>query len=113
MKHAPRRSLIVLLTTLEAAPVEEGLLPILPQLTRRHTVLVASVADPHIQQMSARRGTVEAVYDAAAAGKTQEQRLRTSEMLRRQGATVVDAIPDELAPALADAYLELKAGGRL
>ncbi|MFE9552600.1 DUF58 domain-containing protein [Streptomyces sp. NPDC006703] len=113
LKHAPRRSLIVLLTTLDAAPVEEGLLPILPQLTRRHTVLVASVADPHIQQMSARRGTVEAVYDAAAAGKTQEQRLRTAEILRRQGATVVDAIPDELAPALADAYLELKAGGRL
>ncbi|MFD7019755.1 DUF58 domain-containing protein [Streptomyces sp. NPDC059928] len=113
LKHAPRRSLIVLLTTLDAAPVEEGLLPILPQLTRRHTVLVASVADPHIQQMSARRGTVEAVYDAAAAGKAQEQRLRTAEMLRRQGATVVDAIPDELAPALADAYLELKAGGRL
>ncbi|MEV5938040.1 DUF58 domain-containing protein [Streptomyces sp. NPDC051994] len=113
LKHAPRRSLIVLLTTLDAAPVEEGLLPILPQLTRRHTVLVASVADPHIQQMSARRGTVEAVYDAAAAGKTQEQRLRTAEMLRRQGAIVVDAIPNELAPALADAYLELKAGGRL
>ena len=28
----------------------------------------------------------------------------------RHGVTVVDATPDELAPALADAYLELKAG---
>ena len=48
LRTAPRRSLIVLLTSLDAAPIEEGLLPVLPQLTQRHTVLVASVADPHI-----------------------------------------------------------------
>jgi uncharacterized protein (DUF58 family) len=39
-----QRSLVVLLTPLEAAAVEEGLLPVLPTLTRRHQVLVASVA---------------------------------------------------------------------
>ncbi|TQK44940.1 uncharacterized protein (DUF58 family) [Streptomyces sp. SLBN-118] len=110
---APRRSLIVLLTSLDAAPIEEGLLPVLPQLTQRHTVLVASVADPHIQQMSTSRGTIEAVYDAAAATQTQAQRRRTAEQLQRHGVTVVDATPDNLAPALADAYLALKAAGRL
>ncbi|MET7619907.1 DUF58 domain-containing protein [Streptomyces sp. NPDC005408] len=110
---APRRSLIVLLTSLEAAPIEEGLLPVLPQLTQRHTVLVASVADPHIQQMSTSRRTIEAVYDAAAATQAQAQRRRTAEQLQRHGVTVVDATPDNLAPALADAYLALKAAGRL
>ena len=38
---------------------------------------------------------------------------RTAEQLRRHGVTVVDAAPDDLAPALADAYLALKAAGRL
>ncbi|MEU6402037.1 DUF58 domain-containing protein [Streptomyces sp. NPDC046985] len=113
LRTAPRRSLIVLLTSLDAAPVEEGLLPVLPQLTQRHTVLVASVADPQIARMASVRGTAEAVYEAAAAAQSQAERHRTAEHLRRQGVTVVDATPDELPPALADAYLALKAAGRL
>ncbi|MEU5718894.1 DUF58 domain-containing protein [Streptomyces sp. NPDC020403] len=110
---APRGSLIVLLTGLDAAPIEEGLLPVLPQLTHRHTVLVAAVADPHVEAMACARGTVDAVYDAAAATRTRDQRRRTAEKLRRHGVVVVDAPPDELAPALADAYIALKASGRL
>jgi hypothetical protein len=34
-------------------------------------------------------------------------------LLRRYGVQVVDAVPANLAPALADAYLGLKAAGRL
>ncbi|MGI5355551.1 DUF58 domain-containing protein [Streptomyces sp. CA-252508] len=113
LTHAPRGSLIVLLTTLEAAPIEEGLLPVLPQLTKRHTVLVASVSDPRTDAMTRARGTAEAVYEAAAGTQTQAQRRRTGEQLQRQGVTVVDANPENLAPALADAYLALKAAGRL
>ncbi|MFJ3585382.1 DUF58 domain-containing protein [Streptomyces sp. NPDC090127] len=110
---APRRSLLVLLTGLDAAPIEEGLLPVLPQLTQRHTVLVASVADPHTDRMAAHRGTIEGIYEAAAATQAQAQRHRTADQLRRHGVTVVDATPENLAPALADAYLALKAAGRL
>ncbi|MFE7126123.1 DUF58 domain-containing protein [Streptomyces sp. NPDC057617] len=113
LRSAPRRSLIVLLTSLDTAPIEEGLLPVLPQLTKRHTVLVASVADPHIESMSTRRGTVDAVYEAAAGTQAQAQRRRTAEQLQRHGVTVVDATPEKLAPALADAYLALKAAGHL
>ncbi|WP_432129025.1 DUF58 domain-containing protein [Streptomyces sp. bgisy082] len=113
LSRAPRRSLIVLLTGLDAAPIEEGLLPVLPQLTQRHTLVVASVADPHIAGMAAKRGTAENVYEAAAAVQTQSQRARTADQLRRHGVTVVDATPETLAPALADAYLALKAAGRL
>ncbi|MFJ9714838.1 DUF58 domain-containing protein [Streptomyces sp. NPDC101213] len=113
LRTAPRSSLIVLLTTLDTAPVEEGLLPVIPQLTRRHTVVVASVADPHTAHMAASRGSTEAVYEAAAAAQAQSERSRTAEQLRRHGVTVVDATPEELAPALADAYLALKAAGRL
>ncbi|WDV52113.1 DUF58 domain-containing protein [Streptomyces coeruleorubidus] len=113
LRTAPRRSLIVLLTTLDAAPIEEGLLPVLSQLTQRHTVLLASVADPHITEMAKARGNVDAVYEAAAAAQAQSERHRTAEQLRRHGVTVVDATPDDLAPALADTYLALKAAGRL
>ena len=113
LAKAPRSSLLVLLTSLDAAPIEEGLLPVLPQLTQRHTVLVASVADPHTAEMARARGTIDAVHEAAAGTQAQSQRLRTAEQLQRHGVTVVDATPDTLAPALADAYLALKAAGRL
>ncbi|MGV9287906.1 DUF58 domain-containing protein [Streptomyces sp. NPDC003719] len=113
LRSAPRRSLIVLFTTLDATPIEEGILPVLPRLTQRPTVLVASVADPHISRMAKARGDTEAVYEAAAAAQAQTERRRVADQLRRHGVTVVDATPDELAPALADAYLELKAAGRL
>ncbi|MGC0410018.1 uncharacterized protein (DUF58 family) [Streptomyces sp. SAI-195] len=113
LRSAPRRSLIVLFTTLDAAPIEEGLLPVLPQLTQRHTVLVASVADPHVARMADARGHTDAVYEAAAAAQAQSERRHVADQLRRHGVTVVDATPDELPPALADAYLELKAAGRL
>ncbi|PBC63333.1 hypothetical protein BKI49_14575 [Streptomyces sp. Tue6028] len=113
LRTAPRRSLIVLLTSLDAAPIEEGLLPVLSRLTQRHTVLVASVADPYVARMAASRGNPEAVYAAASAAQAQAERHRTAEQLQRHGVTVVDAPPEELAPALADAYLALKAAGRL
>lgn len=113
LRTAPRRSLVVLLTTLDAAPVEEGLLPVLAQLTQRHTVVAASVADPHTARMARARGSVDAVYEAAAAAQARAERDRTAEQLRRRGVTVVDATPEQLAPALADTYLALKAAGRL
>ncbi|MGW7056407.1 DUF58 domain-containing protein [Streptomyces sp. NPDC054887] len=113
LANAPRGSLIVLLTGLDVAPVEEGMLPVLPQLTRRHTVVVASVSDPRVEHMATGRGTVDAVYEAAAGTQAKEQRRRTAEKLTRHSVTVVDATPEDLAPALADAYLSLKAAGRL
>ncbi|MDG5808922.1 DUF58 domain-containing protein [Streptomyces ossamyceticus] len=113
LRTASRRALIVLLTSLDAAPIEEGLIPVLSRLTQRHTVLLASVSDPHIARMANSRGTTNAVYEAAAAAQAQSDRHRTAEQLRRHGVTVVDATPENLAPALADAYLALKAAGRM
>ncbi|ARQ70389.1 DUF58 domain-containing protein [Streptomyces marincola] len=110
---APRRSLIVLFTGLDRAPVEAGLLPVLPRLTHRHTVLVAAVGDPRVAEMARTRGTVPGVYEAAAAAQYAAERRHTAERLRRHGVTVVEAPPEDLPPAVADAYLSLKAAGRL
>ncbi|HEV7935120.1 MAG TPA: DUF58 domain-containing protein [Actinomadura sp.] len=108
-----QRCLVVLLTELNTAAMEEGLLPLLPRLTARHLVMIAAVSDPRIGEMAASRGDLAAVYDAAAAERARAERRRLTAELRRYGVEVVDAPPDEMAPALADAYLALKAAGRL
>jgi uncharacterized protein (DUF58 family) len=108
-----RRSLVVLFTGLDAATVEEGLLPGLAALTRRHRVLVAAVADPRVGEMAAGRGDASAVYAAAAAERTRAERRASARLLSRRGVVVVDAAPDDLAPRVADTYLDLKAAGLL
>ena len=113
LARASRRSLVVLLTALDPAPVEEGLLPVLGPLVHRHAVLLASVGDPRVGALAAGRGDAAAVYDAAAAARATLDRRRVGELLERRGVEVVDAPPAELAPALADRYLALKAAGRL
>jgi uncharacterized protein (DUF58 family) len=110
---ARQRCLIVLLTDLNPAAIDIGLLPRVQLLSSRHQVLLAAVADPRIAEMAAGRGGTTAVYEAAAAVTARAERARTAALLRRHGVEVVDAPPDRLAPALADAYLSLKAAGRL
>ncbi len=113
LRRARRRSLVVLFTTLDAAPLEEGLLPVLTSLTRRHTVVLASVGDPRVEEMAAGGGDLVAVYDAAAAERARAERRRMTALMRRRGVEVVDAPPASFAPAVSDAYLDLKAAGRL
>jgi uncharacterized protein (DUF58 family) len=110
---ARQRCLVVLLTDLNPAAVEEGLLPRVPALAARHRLLVAAVADPRLDEMAAGRGDAAAVYGAAAGERARSERARISARLRRRGVEVVDAPPDRLPAALADAYLNLKAAGRL
>ena len=110
---ARQRCLVVLLTDLNPAAIEQGLLPQIQLLSSKHQLLVAGVADPRIAEMAAGRVDVTAIYDAAAAARAQAGRAHVSALLRRHGVEVVDAPPDGLPPALADAYLNLKAAGRL
>jgi uncharacterized protein (DUF58 family) len=85
----------------------------LPQLTKRHVVVVASVTDPATLEASRQRGNRDEVYLAAAAERSLLDIARVSEAVRQLGAEVVTASPSELPPALADRYLSLKAAGRL
>jgi uncharacterized protein (DUF58 family) len=108
-----RRSLVVLLTPLEPAAIEESLLPTLAALTRHHRVILASVADPALSSMAADVSSTSKVYDAAAAERTIGLRQRTAEVLQRLGVHVIDAEPDLLPVALTDHYLLLKSRGLL
>ncbi len=110
---ARQRSLVVLLTDLNAAAVEEGLLPRVPLLAARNQLLLAAVADPRLAEMAAARGDAASVYGAAAAQRAGAARARVAALLRQRGVQVVEAVPGHLPSALADAYLALKAAGRL
>jgi uncharacterized protein (DUF58 family) len=108
-----QRALVVLLTDLNASALDEGLMAVLPQLTAKHQVLVAAVADPRVDRLAAGRADAAAVYDAAAAERARNDRRTIASRLLRSGVDVVDAPPEELAPELADHYLAMKASGRL
>jgi uncharacterized protein (DUF58 family) len=113
MRLARRRSLVVLFTDLTAAAIEEGVLPALGPLLRRHVLVVAAVADPLVDELAGGRGSAQAVYAAAAAERALGERRRLASALRRRGVEVVDAPPEAFASAVTDRYLALKAAGRL
>ncbi|WP_448059562.1 DUF58 domain-containing protein [Cellulomonas hominis] len=108
-----QRALVVVLSALEPAAVEQGLLGVVDQLADRHQVVLASVRDPEVEAMRTAREDVAAVFDAAAAERAELEREAVAVRLRQRRVEVVDALPDELAPRLADTYLALKAAGRL
>jgi uncharacterized protein (DUF58 family) len=108
-----RRALVVLLTDLNASALDEGLMGVLPQLSAKHHVLIAAVSDPRVDLLAAGRSDAASVYDAAAAERARNDRSSIASRLRKHGVDVVDADPEELAPALADRYLAMKAAGTL
>jgi len=113
LRRVRRRALVVILTDLNPSALDEGLLPVLAQLTTRHQVLLAAVSDPRIDELAAGRADAAEVYDAAAAERSRNDRRTIASALRSKGVEVVDAAPADLAPALADRYLAMKAGGLL
>jgi uncharacterized protein (DUF58 family) len=113
LRRERKRALVVLFTSLDTEPIEQGLLPVLGTLTSRHTVVLAAVGDPRVAELAARRGDTAAVYDAAAAERALAERRRVMSLLRRRGVLLVDAPADTFASSVADEYLALKAAGRL
>jgi uncharacterized protein (DUF58 family) len=110
LAHARRRCLVVLLTDLNPSV---ALLPEFRAVAARHELLVGAVTDPKTEELAAGRGEAARVYAAAAASRSLSERIEVAATLTRLGATVVDAPPGRLPPALADAYLSLKGAGRL
>lgn len=107
------RALVVLVTSLDAGAAEEGLIPLVAQLARKHVVVVASVRDPALDAARLERSTSTLAYRAAAAEHALNRRAAITAVVKQLGAEVVDAPPHELPPELADMYIRLKAAGRL
>lgn len=108
-----QRALVVLLTTVDVSAIDSGLLEAVAALSRRHQVVVASVADPEVGDLLRARGDLPSLYGAAAAARSGIEADAVASRLRTFNAEVLTALPDDLAPALADRYLALKASGKL
>lgn len=108
-----QHALVVLVTALDEGSVSDEILPVLPTLLARHRVVLASVEDPGLGELAAKRDGTDEIFTAAAA----ESELLTSKSLqtRLRGAGVqsVEAGPEDLPGALADLYINLKATGKL
>lgn len=140
LSRVRKRALVVLFVALDRPAMEEGLLPALAPLTARHTVIVASVREPDgpatpgapaaavlagvpagSRSSAGDGGSVRATarsdaataYLGAARARADLDRAHVSTVLARMGVRVVEATPEEIAPKVADAYLDLKAAGRL
>lgn len=109
-----RRAMLVIYTDLVEQAVAEMLLPALATIVRSHLVVVAAVQDPAVVEwaMSSPLDSREA-YRKAAAVSALAERARTTARLRSLGVRVIDAPPGKMASQLADAYLDVKATGRL
>jgi len=108
-----QRALVVLATTADSPGASRGLLAMLPQLTTKHTVVVASVTDPSTVDATLDRSDRDAVYQAAAAERALLDQSRVATAINQLGASVVAKRPSELPLALADHYISLKAAGKL
>jgi uncharacterized protein (DUF58 family) len=108
-----QRSLVVLVTPVDSPGSARSLLAAVPQLSRRHLVLVASVTDPDLDVAAVTRTTRDEVYRAASAERARLDVARVAAALGQVGADVVSGAPADLPPALADRYLAYKAAGRL
>jgi uncharacterized protein (DUF58 family) len=107
------RALVVLMTSIDAPGAARGLLSMLPQLTKKHVVVVSSVTDPAVLDTIAARSNRDEVYLAAAGERAMLDTARVAAAIRQLGADVVTGAPADLPPALADHYIALKAAGRL
>jgi uncharacterized protein (DUF58 family) len=112
LRQVSKRSLVVLFSALDTA-ADTGLLPAARMLAGRHEVVVASATDPALARLAAARADATDVYTAAAVELTVARRTAVIEQLGRLGVHVVDAGTDVFASKVADAYLDLKAAGRL
>ena len=108
-----QRSLVVVLTTADSTGSARDLLEMLPQLTNRHLVVVASIEDPQLREVGSTLDAAEPVYRAAAAQRALTEAEQTRRAIQRVGADQLTATPYGLPPRLADHYLALKKAGRL
>ncbi|MBN8457604.1 MAG: DUF58 domain-containing protein [Verrucomicrobia bacterium] len=113
MARQRRRSLVVLLTNLRGEDGKE-LIPALQVLQSRHLVLLASLRERSVDETV--RMPVDAFPHALrylAADRYFSERREIMAELEALGISTLDTTAQSLAVALANRYLDIKAGGRL
>lgn len=113
MARQRRRSLVILLTNLRGEDSKE-LVPALQVLKSRHLVLLASMRERVVEEAMVNQ--VESFSSALqflAAGHYVQERREILATLGGLGVLTLDSTAQELAVALANAYADIKAAGRI
>ena len=113
MARQRRRALVILLTNLRGEDGKE-LVPALQVLQSRHLVLLTSMRERSVED--AIREPVASFQDALrflAADRYMQERREILASLGASGILTLDSTAQEFAVALANAYFDIKAAGRL
>ena len=87
-RRVRRRALVVLLTDLNASALDEGLMAVLPQLSRQASGAARRGRPiPRVERLAAGRADAAEVYDAAAAERARNDRRSIASRLRRGAST--------------------------
>lgn len=104
-------SLVVLFTSADPAPMRESLLPVLTTLAPQMRVVIACANAETVPTQGL--SDAEDVFQRAAAAQLAQQRARIGEALSAIDVNVLEAPAGQLAMAVVDHYLALKARGEL
>jgi uncharacterized protein (DUF58 family) len=109
-----KRSLIVLFTDIFDPVTSAAVLAGLAQLVPRHLAICVLMNDAAIATaLETEPATPTAAYRTVVAMTLADERARTIGVLRARGIIVIDVPASKLTLALLDAYLEVKARGRI
>jgi uncharacterized protein (DUF58 family) len=112
--HHPKRALTMVFTDLLDDVVSRDYVEAARLLRRFHLPLTLAVADVPLQQLAARRPEdVDELYDVLVARDLLGGRRELLRGLERQGALVVDTVPERLTVDAVNRYLSLKTGMRM
>lgn len=108
-----RRSLIVWLTDMPDTAMTPEVVQAASRLMPSHLVLFVVVGQPDLNAVARRKpGTVEEMYETAAAAEVVHRRDLLLARLRARGALALE-VSTTLSPTLVNAYLDVKQQGRL
>jgi uncharacterized protein (DUF58 family) len=105
-----RRSLVVLLTSVQDEPTADLAAALVHALANRHLAVAVWVRDTDLDALVETQASDDAgLYVQAAAAELVGWRERALAALRRRGALAVDVAPDAITSSLIHRYLEVKA----
>ena len=109
-----RRALIVWITDLAETAMTPDVIQSALQLTRRHLLLFAAIAQPEVAELTEKApGNAADLYRYTAAQEVLQRRELLLRTLRQQGALAVELQPGKLATGLVNQYLDVKERGAI
>ncbi len=109
-----RRSLVVVFTDLETLDAARPLIAHMARLAQRHLPLCVTISDPNVTHLARQPvHNSDTLYQRAVAEMLLDERQVVLDTLNRSGVLTLDVPADKLTVSVINAYLELKARGRL